>query len=348
MRSIEAPSGRPVPFTFRAPGWLAGPHRQSILSSQYPRRYYVQRRAAQLLRNSVATIEDCGDGVRLSGWYAAGRADLPLALIVHGWEGSASSSYVLSMACELYAAGHGVYRLNLRDHGASFALNPGVFHSCRLAEVIGAARAIRARLRPSTLAMVGFSLGGNFALRVAADAPRDTLDRAIAICPVLDPARTLAVLDRGGIYQRYFLRKWRRSLRDKAGAWPAHYADLRQHELGSNLRTMTEALVRAYTDFPTLTDYLNGYTLTGDRLSSLDVPSSILAALDDPIIPADDLARLAPSAALSVQLAAAGGHCGFLASLAGPSAADVWVRSELGLAAGPSGAREAGRVRVTM
>ena len=319
-----------APLAFRPPAWLANPHVQSVLSSQYPRRYYVRRRAAGLLRDSTAEILDCGDGVRLSGWHAPGRTARALAVVIHGWEGSATSSYVLSLAAELHRAGYGVYRLNLRDHGASFSLNAGVCHSCRLAEVVGAVQAIRRRYRPDRLALAGFSLGGNFALRVAADAPPGVVDRALAVCPVLDPARTMVRLETGvSLYRRYFLRKWRRSLLAKQRAWPGHYDDLSRRELGSSLARMTEDLVLAYTEYPSVDEYLAGYALTGTRLSSLTVPSSILAALDDPIIPAADLGRLARPRSLDVAVAAGGGHCGFLQSLAGPSVADEWVLGAL-------------------
>ena len=45
--------------------------------------------------------------------------------------------------------------------------------------------------------------------------------------------------------------------------------------------------------------------------ASLTVPTRIIAAADDPIIPASDLARLASSPALDIVRTAPGGHCGF-------------------------------------
>ena len=74
---------------------------------------------------------------------------------------------------------------------------------------------------------------------------------------------------------------------------------------------MTAELVRSYTDFATLEDYLNGYAITGARLAQLEVPASILTSLDDPIIPAAGLSELARPAALSLTVTRYGGHCGF-------------------------------------
>ena len=64
--------------------------------------------------------------------------------------------------------GFEVVRLNLRDHGATHHLNRELFHSCRLPEVVGAVRALALRFPGMPLVLAGFSLGGNFMLRVAA------------------------------------------------------------------------------------------------------------------------------------------------------------------------------------
>jgi predicted alpha/beta-fold hydrolase len=86
-----------------------------------------------------------------------------------------------------------------------------------------------------------------------------------------------------------------------------------------DLKTMTAELVREHTDFATLEEYLNGYAVTGARLAQLEVPATIFTSLDDPIIPAEALSRLARPAALSLSVSRYGGHCGFFARLAGPT-----------------------------
>jgi predicted alpha/beta-fold hydrolase len=171
------------------------------------------------------------------------------------------------------------------------------------------------------LQLVGFSLGGNFMLRVAAQASAAGLDlsRVIAVSPVLEPVATLAVLQQGMPgYERYFVRKWLRSLRKKQAAWPDVY-DFAQLARARDLKLMTAELVRCYTDFPTLDHYLNGYAITGERLARLEVPSTILTSLDDPIIPASGLTRLARPPALSLTVTRYGGHCGFFDDLRGPT-----------------------------
>jgi predicted alpha/beta-fold hydrolase len=93
---------------------------------------------------------------------------------------------------------------------------------------------------------------------------------------------------------------------------------------------MTADLVRRYTDFPALEDYLNGYAVTGQRLAHLEVPSNIITSLDDPIIPVSGLARLARPGALSVTLSRYGGHCGFFGRLRGPTWLERRLVTQLG------------------
>ncbi len=304
---------------------LRGAHLQSILPSTSLRRARVWRRAAELLAVSYPVELDCGDQVTLAGYHSANRSSNSLVVIVHGWEGAADSSYVLSAAAHLYAQGHSIFRLNLRDHGDTLHLNSGIFHSCRLREVVGAISAISNQFKPERLSLVGFSLGGNFMLRVAADPQAPAIERVVAVGPVLDPSRTMQALENGpGIYKRYFLKKWRRSLQAKARIWPDLYRFDQLHRYKS-LAQMTEDLVLQHTEFSTLSDYLNGYAIIGNRLALLKAPSVILAALDDPIIPADDLNRLAGVESLKVMVTDVGGHCGYVESLSGPTFADRYI-----------------------
>ena len=295
--------------------------------------WLVRRRATHLLASARELLLDCGDGVRLQAFYSAPsepeRAGQRLAVLLHGWEGSAASSYVLSCAALLYQRGFAVARLNLRDHGATHALNRDLFHSCRLPEVVGAVRALSGKFPQARVCLGGFSLGGNFMLRVAADshAP-ESIAGVVAISPVIDPQATLRALEQGlGIYRRYFVRRWSRSLRIKQRAWPgAHdFTDIRRLQ---DLRQMTAALVRRCTDFASLEAYLEGYALTGKRLQSLRASASILLSADDPIIPAADLERLARSERLTVVRTEHGGHCGFMDSWGRASFADSFLLAQ--------------------
>jgi predicted alpha/beta-fold hydrolase len=239
------------------------------------------------------------------------------------------ATYVLSAALRLWRDGYRIVRVNMRDHGASHHLNEELFHSCRLDEMAGAVRWTQARFPGEAVVMIGSSLGGNFALRIAADFGLG-LRRVVAICPVLDPERTMVALDHDSkLYQWYFMRKWCRSLERKKAAFPSRY-DFAQLERFSTLEAMTDFFVKNYTEFPDLRTYLRGYALTGERLAGLQVPSTILLAEDDPVIPIDSLTRLARPASLRIVTTPHGGHCGFISDYRLTGWADGFTVEALG------------------
>jgi len=302
-----------------------------MLASTAARRAPIARRAAPLIAAEREMLLDCGGGVRLQCF----RSTLPQGrgtpvVLLHGWEGSAESLYVLSLGQLLFERGFDVLRLNLRDHGDTHHLNRDLFHSCLLPEVVGAMRALQAALA-KPLRLVGFSLGGNFMREANLE-----VARVIAVSPVLDPGDTLRALESGFVgYPLYFVRKWWRSLLKKQAAWPSHYdfAELRRVR---DLRRLTAELIRRFTNFGSLEEYLDGYSITGGRLLGLEAPTTIITSLDDPIIPAGGLERLGRPPALRIVMTRFGGHCGFLDRLTGPTWVERRILAELDAGAEPA------------
>lgn len=318
---------------FSPPLPLRGPHAQSIVARVGLRRARVHAAAARLLAASEDVVAEVGDGVRLLVHHTPPQAPAVgrTAVLLHGWEGSAMATYVLSAAIRLWDNGFRILRINLRDHGASHHLNEGLFHSCRLQEMIDAVSWVRQRYAGEEIVLVGSSLGGNFALRIAARAQSSGLDlsHVLAVCPVLDPEQTMRALDHGlPIYRLYFMRRWRRSLELKKAAFPELY-DFRRLERFRTLEEMTDYFVRYYTEFTDLRTYLRGYALTGDRLTGLQVPSTMLLAEDDPVIPVAGLDRIARPDCLRIETTRHGGHCGFIEDYRLTSWADKYVLDAL-------------------
>ena len=296
---------------------LSNPHVQSVLASSGMRRWLFRGRREALEAHSEELILDCGDGVRLQGFHSRQRVRAEargLVVLLHGWEGSVQSSYLLHTGARLLAEGWDVFRLNFRDHGDTHHLNAEMFHSCRLDEVLGALREIARRFPPRPLAVAGFSLGGNFALRVALRAPAAglPLSYALAVCPALHPPAILEAIERAPwFYHAYFMRKWRGSLRRKQRLFPES-ARFSAAELGASMRELTRTMVQRHTDFGSLDAYLDGYSIAGDRLAGMAVPTTILTASDDPIIPVDGFRALQLAPSTELEIAPAGGHCGFI------------------------------------
>jgi uncharacterized protein len=319
---------------FIAPWAIASPHVQSLLASGSTRIWSRRREIAMLRTVTRNDVLELPGGVRLQVWVSLPTPPAKaVVVLLHGWEGSAQSTYQVATAASLLAEGYAVYRLDFRDHGETYHLNPDVFHSCRLAEVVDAVHAIGARHAHLPLLLAGYSLGGNFALRVGlveSHAAATQVKAIVAICPPVRPLNTITAIERAPFfYQQYFLKKWRHSLQRKAECFPDRYPFHSPRERSRlrrlDLLKLTVYLIEQYTEFASARDYLEAYGVHEQRLSALKIPTTILAAADDPVCPADDLALVGKSTYLQTLVTRHGGHCGFVQQLTQPSYAETLI-----------------------
>jgi predicted alpha/beta-fold hydrolase len=311
------------PFT--PPLLLRNPHIQSILNSVGPRKIRANRLVQRL--NSETLILTAEDGTRLKGEYdRSPSANGGLIVLVHGWEGSSRSAYVVTTANYLLQQGFDVLRLNLRDHGDTQYLNQGIFNSTLTDEVAGAIADFSLKYSYQKIFLSGFSLGANFALRIAADhGERLNLSATVAICPPVDPVNAMIALNRTVFfYEKYFFYRWSNSLKKKLKHFP-EYDFAEALDSARSINDMNELFITKYTPFDDIESYFLSYALTGDRLANLSTPTHLIASMDDPIIPIADIDRINRPEQLSIEVQEFGGHCGFIQNLAAHS----WVEPRL-------------------
>ena len=209
-------------------------------------------------------------------------------------------------------------------------LNREIFHSCRLPEVVGAVRAISALFPAARLYLGGFSLGGNFMLRVAADSrhPRRwLLSSRCRRCSI--PKPRCSALEQGPtLYQRYFVKRWTRSLRAKQRAWPderdyrtaAALAESAPHDRGSG-----RALHRLRQSYG-----LSRPAMRSPAIAARYACACRRASCSRPTI-RSSRRRICPcwrSRSAPIVRTRYGGHCGFVDYLSGPSFADRYMLEE--------------------
>jgi predicted alpha/beta-fold hydrolase len=311
--------------TFLPAFGLRNTHTQSIINSSDYRRRIVGKRSKTMLDAQQDWTIDGGDGITLHGHYSPQKTrSKGLVILFHGWEGSSQSNYIVGAGGMLYDQGFDVFRLNFRDHGDTHHMNTGIFHSCLLGEVVHALQDIQQRTGARNWALSGYSLGGNFALRVAVEAPGAGLSLAqvVAVCPVVSPANVLSAMEDGpSPYENYFVRKWAKSLRLKESLFPDAYEYEEWHKL-KGLRERTGYLATRYYEFDTLEDYFDGYSIAGDRLGALTLPATILTSEDDMVVPVSDFRNLPDNDNIELLVTRYGGHCAFLKNWKMDSLAD--------------------------
>lgn len=296
---------------------------QTVLSRYRPRQVMA------LLEQEAPLVVDAGPdqtrhdpAVRLLGYYTQRRGGEPsrgLVISLHGWEGSSHAVHNLVMADAFVAAGYDVFRLNLRDHGPRLhivpqALNRGLFLGTLLDETVTAVQRVAELAGDKPVFLVGPSMGGNFALRVAAAhtaRPIPNLRKVVAISPAINPGRSTDQIDRQPMFHVYFRRRWLRSLLVKQQLFPELYQFDPICAI-SSLRAMTEWLVTRYAGYESSDAYFAAYSVLNGALAGLRVPTTIITAANDGVIPVADFYGLAPNPYLQIQIHPTGGHVGFL------------------------------------
>lgn len=325
---IDAPVLPPLPMgvkPFRPPFLMRHHMVQTILASLK----FRKRGQNSMVEAGEDLILECEDGVRLKGNYSRHPENKALLIFLHGWEGSQDSTYVVTAGRRVYARGASVFRLNYRDHGDTHDLNEGLFYSTLFNEVFDAVKQAAKRADGAPVYIVGFSLGGNFALRIARslrDLTLPNLRHIFAISPVIDPWGAAPLVDLNPLYQHYFLKKWTRSLRKKQALYP-HLYDFKAILSQRTVLGITEKLLPAYSDFPNMKAYFDSYRLDKRDLENCPVPISLITAADDGMIPVENLLGLKLNHRARRIIHPHGGHNGFFQSLNGPTWYDDYIET---------------------
>jgi len=249
-------------------------------------------------------------------------------LLVHGMVGSSRSKYMLGTANKALAHGFLVARLNIRNCGDTEELAGTVYNGGLTADIAAVARELAEEPGVERVHLVGFSLGGNMVLKLAAEWGSSTPPwlRSIAtVSPCIDLARAAEALDSGllpRLMQRQFVRDLKLLVRKR------HQLDGGAFSLDGMDRVRT---VREFDDH--FTAPLSGYAdaddyysraSVGPRMALIEVPTLLVTARDDPLVPFEsfDLPALEGQPGISLLTPEHGGHVGFVGR--GPARGLEW------------------------
>jgi uncharacterized protein len=236
------------------------------------------------------------------------------AVLIHGLGGSHESGPVQRLARVLVNSGLRVALLDLRGAGCGAAVARRGYHGGCSDDVRAALAEIQSWNPVSPLALIGFSLGGNIALKLAGEAagrPVPGLERVAAVAPPIDLERSAALLalPRNRAYEQHFVR----ALIGQVKRQRRYFPDL------PRVRFPPRTTLRLFDDLYTapqggFTDALDYYRRSSSRplILRIQVRTLILTARDDPFIAAELFENLPRPAHIQVSILAQGGHLGFL------------------------------------
>jgi uncharacterized protein len=250
-------------------------------------------------------------------WQPKPRSTMTV-IIVHGLEGSVESQYVIGTGSKAWTAGMNVIRMNMRNCGDTERLTPTLYHSGLSADVGGVAVELIKQNSLQRISIVGFSMGGNLALKLAGDwgeqAPQEV--KAFAtVSPAMDLAASADALHswQNWMYEQRFLRGLRRRFQRKAALFPDLY-DLAHLKRFPSIREFDDKITARYEGFRGADDYY-ARASAARVLENVRVPTLVIHSSDDPfirILPATQ-AKLLNNPAIHLIETAYGGHCAFLA-----------------------------------
>lgn len=275
-------------------------------------------------RQWSAQVVDAEIGpLRLTGKLSEPDGAAALVIVVHGLAGCCDSPYVVEAALRLWESGIASLRLNLR--GAD-RLGEDIYHGGLTADLVAAFSCPEVAAYEKT-AVMGFSLGGHVAIRYVVDHPAPELRAAVAICPPLDLAAAAETIDAGDrwLYRRYLLARLvdiysRVAARRKVAKSVAEVKQARTFVAFDGL------VIAPRYGFADAWDYYRTVSV-GPDLHRLSIPTLIVAAKGDPMVPAESLMvpmRQAPSQ-LECHWSKQGGHLAF------PSDLDLGMSAPPGL-----------------
>jgi predicted alpha/beta-fold hydrolase len=305
---------------FQPRNFLSNGHLQTIAGNFLPRANSLPEAVPELVEVSPASDSQIASQVLCEcHWHpAALRADRPTVVLVHGLEGSSDSQYVVGNANKMWRAGANIIRMNMRNCGGTERLSPTLYNSGLSCDVGAVLRHFIQREALKSVALVGYSMGGNLVLKLAGelgvDAP-DQLHAVVAVSPSIDLGPTADALHRpvNRLYERRFLRRMIRRFRLKASLFPRAY-NPRLIAGVRSLREYDERITALYSGFASADDYY--FRASAARvLDRIHVPALVMHALDDPFVLITPQTRAALQANPFITLLESqhGGHCAFLA-----------------------------------
>jgi predicted alpha/beta-fold hydrolase len=320
-RASEQPSDAAAGFRPRR--WLSNAHLQTIAGNILHRNLALPPAAVDLVEVAPSHGTQIASQVLCEcHWQpAAVRSARPTAIVLHGLEGSSRSQYVLGNADKLWRAGCNVLRMNMRNCGGrNYEMarrTPTLYHSGLSGDVDRVMRHYLAQEQLSSIALIGYSMGGNLVLKLAGDLGSDAppqLHAVVGVSPAIDLAESADALHRlpNRLYERRFLRALLQRFRRKATLFPRAFDPQVATGIHS-VRDFDERITALYSGFRGADDYY--FRAAAARvLDRIAVPTLILHAADDPFIrfTAKTRAKIAANPSITLVETIHGGHCAFL------------------------------------
>jgi uncharacterized protein len=232
-------------------------------------------------------------------------------VIVHGLEGSGEAGYVRGLSAAALGAGFAAHRFHMRTCGGTEHLCRTLYHAGLTGDLESVLRELRAD-GSAPLYLVGFSLGGNVVLKLAAELELEAQSLICAVCAASPPLDLAASVRRMGrrenrIYERRFVMRMRKRL-----AATGRYS-LPELAWLHSVFEIDDRITAPSFGFGDAATYYRTQSAAG-YLNRIRIPTLIVHAKDDPLVPLESCqsASTCGNPYIEHRVTAHGGHLGFL------------------------------------
>lgn len=293
---------------------IANPHLATIASNFWPR--FKELAAVPAVERRFET--EPGVAIRIIVQRPAGTPRGTFVL-VHGLEGSSDGGYMQSMAWNALQAGYAVHRVNIRGCGGTEGWCSTLYHAGLTADLKPYLESLCAEA-PVTL--VGYSLGGNVSLKLAGELGEDgpgLLHSVVGVSTPIDLAACVVAIGKRSnyLYEDRFVTRMRQRLIERRRLQPQAFNPIFERTDVSAIRTIYDFDDRITAPHFGFGDAPNYYKTQSAQnfLSQIRVPTLLLTAQDDPMVPFNVYSHPAIRKNPLIQLLAPahGGHVAFLA-----------------------------------
>jgi hypothetical protein len=291
------------PLSCEPPLWAKGAHLQTLLG------HFLPSQAAILPWERLNLKLADGDALRVL--LLRGTTDVVIHLF-HGLGGSAEADYMRRAATLFAGQGHNVLAINHRGAGEGRGLASRPYHMGCTPDMAAMLQVGRGFFPVHTHVAIGFSLSATvLLLLLGRDTELTRPDLAIAVNPTVDLEKASHRLGRGfnrtydlrfvNLLRKHVKQQWEFGLLDQPVDIP----------LLATLRDFDELYTAKAAGFRDRSDYYAQCRCI-PWLRTIQTPTVILTAEDDPIVPAADLQAVELSPMVHLHVERTGGHMGYL------------------------------------
>ncbi len=291
---------------------LRNPHAMTLAATFWPR----ERRGLPPAQARLFEVEPGSRILAHCHWQARAPAH-PTLVLIHGLEGSSASPYMVGTAALAFAVGFNVVRLNQRNCGGSEHLTPTLYNSGLSGDVCAVVTELLEGDRLPEVFVTGFSMGGNLALKMAAEFKEHFppgLRGVAGICPAIDLSACVEAIEspQNAFYHWHFVRQLKQRMARKIRQFPQIY-NVDGLRAIRTIREFDERITAPHSGYRDAPDYY--YRASAARvIAQVRVPTLILTARDDMMVPFSIFAAAGVTENPHITFVAPeqGGHCAFV------------------------------------